>query len=67
MTDIPRRYIVDEHDKRIAVQLDIETFEKIEELIENYGLAGLMKQSEGDEKLSLSETKAFYQSLDKAE
>ncbi len=67
MTDIPRRYIVDEQNKRIAVQLDIETFERLEELIENYGLVGLMKQNEGEDKLSLSEAKTFYQSLDKAE
>ena len=28
MTDIPRKYIVDDHEKKVAVQLDIETFEE---------------------------------------
>ena len=67
MTDIPRKYIVDEHDKKVAVQLDIETFEKMEELLENYGLAQLMKQNEGEEKLAAAEAKAFYRTLDKTE
>jgi hypothetical protein len=67
MTDIPRKYIVDEENKRVAVQLDIGTFEKMEELLENYGLTELMKQNEGDEKLAAAEAKSYYRTLDKAE
>jgi hypothetical protein len=67
MTDIPRKYIVDEHNNKVAVQLDIETFEKIEELLENYGLVELMKQNEKEEKLAAAEAKAYYRTLDKAE
>jgi len=67
MTDIPRKYIVDEQNKRVAVQLDIDTFEKLEDILENYSLVQLMKQDEGEEKLALGEVKAFYHSLDKAE
>ena len=66
MTHIPRKYIVDEHDKKVAVQLDMETFEKIEELLENYGLVQLMEQNEGEEKLAAAEAKAYYRTLDKA-
>ena len=66
MTDIPRKYIKDERDRTVAVQLDIDTFEKIEELLENYGLVELMKQTEGTEKLTAAEAKAFYRTLDKA-
>jgi len=29
MTDIRRKYIMDEHNKKVAVQLDIDTFETI--------------------------------------
>ena len=65
MTDIPRKYIVDEENNRIAVQVDIGTFERIEELLENYGLVELMKQNEGEEKLSAAEAKAYYRALDK--
>jgi hypothetical protein len=66
MTDIPRKYIKDDRNQTIAVQLDIDTFEKIEELLENYGLVELMKQTEGTEKLAAAEAKAFYRTLDKA-
>jgi hypothetical protein len=67
MTDIPRKYIVDESNNKIAVQLDIDTFKKIEEILENYALVELMKQNEGEEKLAAAEAKAFYRTLDKRE
>jgi hypothetical protein len=67
MTEIPRKYIVDEHNKRVAVQLDIATFEKIEETLENYALVQLMKDNEGEERLKVAEAKDFYGTLDKAE
>ena len=65
MTDIKRKYIVDENDKKIAVQLDINTFEKIEEILENFALVQLIKESEKEEKFSVNEAKDFYKSLDK--
>ena len=67
MTDIPVKYIVDENDRRVAVQMDIETFKKIEEALENYGLSELIKQSLDEESLSLKEAKSFYDSLEKPE
>lgn len=66
MTDIPRKYIVDEHNRRVAVQLDLATFEKIEETLENYALVQLMKEDDGEEKLKIAEAKEFYDALDKA-
>jgi hypothetical protein len=63
MTDIPRKYIKDERDRTVAVQLDIDTFEKIEELLENYGLVELMKQKKGTQKLAAVEAKVFYRNL----
>lgn len=50
----------------MAVQLDIETFQKLEELLENYGLVKLMKEVESDEKLSIHEAKGYYNKLPKA-
>ena len=67
MTDIPRKYIIDEGNNKVAVQLDIDTFEKIEEILENYGLVELMKKNEGEEKLTVAEAKAYYRTLDKSE
>ena len=46
--------------KKIAVQIPIETFEKIEEVLENYALFKLIKEKEGEEILGLRETKEYY-------
>jgi hypothetical protein len=45
MGEVKKRYIVDEQNRRIAVQIDIEAFEKIEEILENYALVQLMKET----------------------
>jgi hypothetical protein len=66
MTEIPRTYIVDEQQNRIAVQIEIATFEKIEEILENFALVGLMKQTEHEEVLGVAEAKTFYNSLSKS-
>ncbi|MCP4401453.1 MAG: hypothetical protein GY801_29665 [bacterium] len=66
MTVIEKQYIVDEKDRKIAVQLDIETSEKIEEVLENYALAQLMEEAEAEPALGLENAKRYYQQLDKA-
>jgi len=66
METIDKQYIVDEHNKKIAVQIPLETFEKIEEVLENYALFKLIKENEGDETLGLREAKAYYDRLEKA-
>ena len=43
------QYIVDEQNHKVAVQLDIKTFEQIEEMLENYALVNLMENSEDSE------------------
>jgi len=67
MKTIEKKYIVDEQNRKVAVQLDIETFEKIEEFLENYALVQLMKENEEDDRLSLKEAKAYYMKLDKVD
>ena len=62
---INKKYIVDEHDNRIAVQIPIETFKKIEEVLENYSLFQLIKENEGDDILKFHEAKAYYDQLEK--
>jgi len=57
--DIKRQYIVAD-DRKIGVVLDIETFEKIEELLENCGLARYMEEVEEEETLSLNEARQYY-------
>ncbi len=65
METINKQYIIDEQDKKIAVQIPIKTFEKIEELLENYALAQLIEENEGEEVFGLSEAKAYYDRLEK--
>ena len=67
MEELKKSYIVDEQNRRIAVQLDIETFTKIEEILENYALARLIEERRDDEALELHEALAYYQDLEKAE
>jgi len=56
-------YIVDSHNHKIAVQLDIKTYEKITETLENYALYQFIQDNKNDEKLSLNDAKKYYQSL----
>jgi hypothetical protein len=58
--DIKRQYIVADNDRKIGVVLDIETFERIEELLENCGLARYMEEVEEEETLSLNEAQQYY-------
>jgi hypothetical protein len=67
MEAINKQYIVDEHNKKIAVQIPIETFEHIEEVLENYALFQLIKENEGEEILGLREAKAYYDRLEKTQ
>ncbi len=63
--ELKRQYIVDEQNHKIAVQLDIETFEKIEEVLENHALFQLMQlEEEDDEELDIAAAKAFYKELE---
>lgn len=65
MKTINKRYIVDEKNRKIAVQIPIEAFDKIEEILENYALVQLMKENEGDETLSANEAETYYNQLKK--
>jgi RelB Antitoxin alpha helical domain len=67
MEEIKRTYIIDEQNRKLAVQLDIDTFNKIEELLENYALVQLMEEPTDDETLELDEAMAYYQTLEKAD
>jgi len=58
-------YIVDNHNHKIAVQLDIETYDKITDVLENYALLKFMDENKDDEKLSLRDARTYYASLKK--
>jgi len=63
--ELKRQYIVDEDNHKVAVQLDIDTFEKIEDVLENYALVQLINADES-ESLGIEEAKKYYATLDKA-
>ena len=67
MEELRKKYIVDEQDRKIAVQIDIEAFEKIEEILENYALVQLMKENEQDDTLDAEQAKAYYEALEKVD
>jgi acetyl-CoA carboxylase beta subunit len=65
MLTIKRKYIINEDDKKVAVQLDIKTFEKIERLLDDYVLAESIKSNKATDRLTVNEAKAYYQKLKK--
>ena len=63
MLELHKNIVLDENQKPIAVQIPIEEFERLEEVIENYGLAKLIDEVADDEQLSVHEAKSLYRSL----
>ncbi|MBE9032629.1 hypothetical protein IQ266_23095 [filamentous cyanobacterium LEGE 11480] len=63
MLPVKKRYVLDEDQRPIAVQIAIEDFEKLEDLIENYGLAQLINENQGEERLQKSAALEYYRSL----
>lgn len=58
------RYVIDEQNQKTAVLLDIDTFQKLEEILENYALYHLMEDEvEDDEDLDSGEALEYYKSL----
>ena len=65
--NIERNYIVDDRNRKIAVQLDIKTFERIENVLENYALVQLIQEVDDEgESVNLREAQSYYENLDKA-
>ncbi len=60
--ELKRQYIVDEANQKVAVQLDIATFEKIENVLENYALVQFIKDDESDV-MSIEDAKKYYATL----
>lgn len=57
---ISKQYIIDENNRKIAVQIPIEDFEKIEQLLEDYALFHLMKENQGTQLLDQSDAETYY-------
>jgi hypothetical protein len=63
MLDLKEKYIINKQQKTVAVQLDIKTFKRIEEVLEDYALAQYIKKTKNADKLNMDEAKTFYNKL----
>lgn len=63
MLDIKKTYVTDSKKRPVAVQVDIQTFEKMEQLLEDYALGQFINENDPGEVLSVAEAKAYYESL----
>ena len=63
MIDLKEKYIINKQQKPVAVQLDIKTFKKIEEVLKDYALGKYMEETETDEKFTLEEAQEYYKKL----
>ena len=66
MEEFEKKYILDEQNRKVAVQINIDVFEKIENILEDHGLFKLIHEDKEKEYLGLNEAKEFYKDLDKA-
>lgn len=65
MLAVHKRYVLDEEMKKVAVQLDLPTYEKMEQLLEDYALTQFMKQNKKQNLIELDEAKKAYQKMKK--
>ena len=66
MFDIRKDYVTTDDNKRKAVLIDIRTFERIEEILESYGLGKYMEEVEDEDAFPLSAARSHYESLGKS-
>lgn len=65
MLTIKKKYIIDENQKKVAVQLDMITFKLIEEWLEDHAFAEIMKTNKKSNGLSHREAEKYYRKLKK--
>ena len=65
MLKVKKRYIVNERNEPVQVILDVRTFRRIEELLEDQLLGGILEEAREDEQLPLAEVKRKYERLRK--
>jgi hypothetical protein len=65
MLNINKKYVVDENNNRLSVEIDVETFNKIEGILEDYALGKYLEESADSESLSLNDARDYYSKLTK--
>ncbi len=63
MLKIHKYYVLDENQVPIAVQIPVREFERLEEAIEDHGLAQLINEVQNEERLSGEDAYNYYRSL----
>jgi hypothetical protein len=67
MLEINKNYVLNGDSRPIAVQIPIAEFEKIEEILEDYGLVQLMDEVEDEETLNKEEALKYLATLKNVE
>ena len=60
MLTVSKKYIINDKNKKVAVQIPIETFEKIEEVLEDYALGQYILETRNEKPLTVKEAKKYY-------
>ena len=67
MLELKKSYVIGEDEQPIAVQIPIEQFRQLEEILENYGLAQLINEPfqdiEDKARLDKTDAQVYYQQL----
>ena len=63
MLKIHKYYVLDENQIPIAVQIPVREFERLEEAIEDHGLAQLINEVQNEERLNGEDAYNYYRSL----
>jgi len=60
MLPIKKKYLTDESKSVIAVQLDIDTFRKIEQILEDFALGKIIEENDEKDNLNQDEALRYY-------
>ncbi len=63
MLDIKKNYVMDNQNRPLAVQIDINTFERIEQFPEDFALGRLIEENNPDDFMSVAEAVKYYKKL----
>ena len=63
MEAIRKKFIKDKDNKNVAGEMSIEEFNKIEQILEDYALGELIKESESSGKFTIEDAKSYYSTL----
>lgn len=63
MSEIKRQYVISEDNRPVGVIIDISTFERIESILEEYGLAQYINEADDEEPLKRAEALKYYKKI----